>query len=42
MAINKLYPKYVTIFSPEYWLERDSTGEFPQEFVTEVCEGGQE
>ena len=40
MAIKQAISKICDNFSPEYWLERDSTGEFPQEFVTEVCEGG--
>ena len=40
MAIKQAISKICNNFSPEYWLERDSTGEFPQEFVTEVCKGG--
>ena len=40
MAIKQAISKICDNFSPEYWLERDNTGEFPQEFVTEVCEGG--
>lgn len=40
MAIKQAISKICDNFSPEYWLERDSNGEFPQEFVTEVCEAG--
>ncbi len=40
MAIKQAISKICDNFPPEYWLERDSDGEFPQEFVTEVCEAG--
>ena len=40
MAIKQAISKICDNFSPEYWLERDNNGEFPQEFVTEVCEAG--
>ncbi|OUU75922.1 MAG: acyl-CoA dehydrogenase [Methylococcaceae bacterium TMED69] len=40
IAIKQAISKICDNFSAEYWLERDSNGEFPQEFVTEVCEAG--
>lgn len=40
IAIRQAISKICDNFSAEYWLERDSNGEFPQEFVTEVCEAG--
>ena len=40
IAIKQAISKICNNFSAEYWLERDSNGEFPQEFVTEVCEAG--
>ena len=35
-AINRICERY----DAEYWLDCDTTGDFPQAFVDDVCEGG--
>lgn len=40
VAIKQAISKICDNFSPDYWLSHDNSGEFPQEFVTEVCEAG--
>ena len=40
IAIRDAINKICGDFSPNYWLERDNSGEFPQEFVDNVCEAG--
>ncbi len=40
IAIKQAISKICDNFSPDYWLSHDNSGEFPQEFVTEVCNAG--
>lgn len=40
LAIQDAILKLSADFDADYWLDRDTTGEFPQEFVDAVCEGG--
>ena len=38
VAIKTAISKICNNFSPDYWLDHDNSGEFPQEFVTEICD----
>ena len=40
MAIKDAIDKICGNFSPDYWLDCDNTGDFPQKFVDKVCEAG--
>lgn len=40
LAIRDALEKICTQFPPDYWLERDRDGDFPEEFVAAVVEGG--
>lgn len=40
VAIKTAISKICNNFSPDYWLDHDNSGEFPQEFVTEICDAG--
>ena len=40
LAIRDALEKICAQFSPDYWLERDRDGDFPEEFVAAVVEGG--
>ena len=40
LAIRDALEKICAQFPPDYWLERDRDGDFPEEFVAAVVEGG--
>ena len=40
LAIRDALEKICTQFPPDYWLERDRDGDFPEEFVAAVVDGG--
>ncbi len=40
IAIRDAIMKVCREFDADYWLDCDTTGDFPQEFVRAVCEGG--
>ena len=40
VAIRDAIAKLCAEFTPEYWLECDDTGRFPQEFVDAIRDGG--
>ena len=40
LAIRDALEKICTQFPPDYWLERDRDGDFPEEFVAAIVDGG--
>ncbi|HAK52485.1 MAG TPA: acyl-CoA dehydrogenase, partial [Gammaproteobacteria bacterium] len=40
MAIRDAVQKICARFGDDYWLERDTDGEFPEAFVKAVTDGG--